>query len=137
MKYLNLFLISIVFVSCADKKEEKKQETKSNFPAPVVPEEKKIVTDGTEQTFYPNGQLKTEGQMEKGKREGRWVSFYENGLPWSETHFKNGVRDGATTTWYENGQKRYTGFYTNNKPSGKWIFWDDQGNVAQEVNYDK
>ena len=97
----------------------------------------KNIDEGGERTYYPNGQLKMEGFLTDGKRDGRWISFYQTGIPWSETHFKNGKKEGPTTTWCENGQKRYTGYYKNDKPSGTWTFWDMQGNMVKEIDYGK
>src|SRR5688572_11306828 len=105
MRYIiYFFCLAFLFTSCKNEKQGEKKSSKNKFPAPAVKEApKQKITDGTEQTFYSNGQLKTEGTLVKGTREGRWAAFYEDGLPWSETHFKNGLRDGPTTTWYENG----------------------------------
>lgn len=83
---------------------------------------------------YKNGQVKMEGMIKDGKREGLWKSFYENGTQWSESFYVNGVKNGPTKTWYENGNKRYEGFYSNDAQSGQWKNWDEAGNLVP-ANY--
>lgn len=87
------------------------------------------------QVKYPDGQVKMEGNMQYGLREGKWVSFYENGMIWSETHFLKGQKNGPTTTWFPNGNKRYTGEFKNDNEFGTWIYYYENGKVAQEKKY--
>jgi len=88
-----------------------------------------------EQMFYPDGQLRMEGEYKNGQKDGHWISYYNNGNPWSEGFYKEGRNEGKTTTWHENGKKYYEGFYKNNERSGKWTFWDEDGNLVKEVDF--
>ena len=56
-----------------------------------------------------------------------------SGMSGSPVYIK-GKKIGPTATWYENGKKRYIGFYTDDVPTGKWIYWDENGNIAAERN---
>ena len=43
----------------------------------------------TEKEFYPNGNIKSESEMENGKQNGKTTTYYENGKVEMETMFKN------------------------------------------------
>jgi len=94
-----------------------------------------IANEGEYIKRYKNGVIEIRGMMKNGNRDGLWKSFYEDGTPWSETTFKDGIKNGKTTTWYPTGQMRYTGFYTNDKESGKWMYYDEKGNISNSTNY--
>ena len=49
--------------------------------------------------------------------------------------FKKGLMNGEASAWYKNGQIRRKGFYCKGQISGKWTFWDEQGNKYLEANY--
>ncbi|MEI6696648.1 MAG: hypothetical protein WCO13_11325 [Bacteroidota bacterium] len=87
--------------------------------------------------FYPSYKLQMKGFSANMHREGKWIYWYENGSPWSEGYYKNGENDSIRSVWYENGKKRYDGLYLNGKEIGKWKFYDEKGQLAKEVDYDK
>ena len=91
----------------------------------------------TELFFYPSYKLQMTGTSLNSKREGKWCYWYENGNPWSEGYYKNGENDSIRNVWYENGKKRYEGLYRNGKEAGNWKFYDEKGQLAKEVDYDK
>lgn len=88
-----------------------------------------------ESFFYPDGQLRMEGEYKEGVKDGHWISFYNNGNKWSEGYYTKGINNGKTITWHENGQKYYEGSYDNGKRSGIWKFWDENGEFIKEINY--
>jgi hypothetical protein len=129
-----LFIALIFIASCKEEVQPVDQE-----PNPELPEN---LVESFQQGeylymkhYYPNGQVKMEGNEKDGKREGKWVSWYEDGTPWSETWFQSDVRHGKTVVWLENGSKYYEGEYSQDKPSGIWLFYDETGNVIKEVQY--
>ncbi|HET6243267.1 MAG: hypothetical protein H0V01_01755 [Bacteroidetes bacterium] len=138
MKKLLILLIPflLVFFSC---NQSQIAEERNETPLETSPELKTEVIKSGEmalhKTFYKNGQLRIQGNMLNGKREGKWVSFYEDGMPWSETWFDKGRKHGSTTTWNSDGKKYYEGHFENNKESGKWTYWDENGSVIKEVEY--
>jgi antitoxin component YwqK of YwqJK toxin-antitoxin module len=85
---------------------------------------------------HENGQTYMEGAIKDGEREGLWVSFYPGGQKWSECEFSNGKGNGPVTVYYEDGKIRYTGFYSAGIPSGKWIYYDIQGDIVFEKDYE-
>ncbi len=85
--------------------------------------------------YYPDGQLRMEGEFKEGAKDGRWISFYNNGNKWSEGFYTDGINNGRTTTWHENGQKYYEGEFDKGQRSGTWKFWDENGEFIKEINY--
>jgi len=61
--------------------------------------------DVKQETFWPNGNKKIEGYLDKrGYREGQWLEWYEDGKEKSEENYKHGKKDGRFAEWYRNGQ---------------------------------
>ncbi len=87
--------------------------------------------------FYPSYKIQMLGSSLNKQRTGKWSYWYENGNLWSEGYYKNGTNDSIRNVWYESGKKRYEGFYRNGKEAGKWKFYDEEGQFAREVDYDK
>jgi len=85
--------------------------------------------------FYPNGQVRMEGEFKEGAKHGRWVAYYNNGNKWSEGYYNKGINDGKTATWHENGQKYYEGAFKNGERAGIWKFWNEKGAFEKEINY--
>lgn len=53
---------------------------------------------------YENGQLKAEGMIENGKREGEWTEWYQNGKKASVSNYVEGRKWNAVS-WKPNGEK--------------------------------
>ena len=64
------------------------------------------------------------------------VFFSDSDLVKEEFTYKHGILHGAATTWYKNGQMRRQGYYSHGRISGKWEFWDEQGNKTVEAYYE-
>lgn len=150
MKSFRFFILIIVSLhSCKSetKSEKKVDSAKENKTENTTPTQNGlsinpsyVINDTLKNGFYTekyaNGQVKVEGNKFNGNRIGTWFTFYENGFPWSEGNYNDqGIRHGRTASYYENGQKRYEGNYENGEKKGKWQYWDEQGNLAQEVVY--
>lgn len=136
-KTILLFLIICGLISCSNEATDKViEEVKAEKTANPDSTTFTIVTlkdttqNGESIMKYANGQVKMQGLMKDGKREGLWKSFYENGTQWSESVFTEGIKNGKTSTWYENGNKRYDGFYTDDVESGVWTYWNEAGKVV-------
>ena len=62
--------------------------------------------NGPYNSYYENGNLKTEATYRNGKEDGPIRVYYENGQLWSESKYKNGV-EVAPIKWYdENGNPK-------------------------------
>jgi antitoxin component YwqK of YwqJK toxin-antitoxin module len=85
-----------------------------------------------------SGELLMEGPLNsKGEKNGLWKSYYPNGNVWSEGEFKDGLDHGIRKAYYENGQKRFEGKYENGRKRGMWIFWDENGKESSREMLDK
>ncbi|MDQ3190029.1 MAG: hypothetical protein M3Q58_00385 [Bacteroidota bacterium] len=142
MKTLLLLLIpvSLLIFSCnsSQNTEDIEQVPVETLVNPVPEIKTEIIKSGEmdlHRTYYKNQQIRTQGNLLKEKKEGKWVSFYEDGMPWSETWYINGQKHGSTVTWHSNGKKFYEGHFEKGKESGKWTYWDEQGIVVKEVEY--
>ena len=66
------------------------------------------------------------------------VSWYPNGQVMEEVEVNdNDDYHGTFVSFYENGQKKEEGQYRDNKKHGRWIKYDEKGNITEEVVYDK
>lgn len=133
-----VLLAAVVLSSCGGGEKKsvengKKDSTEVNKDAAIDPNAGMV--EGMNEIKYPNGQLQMKGEMLQGKRHGVWFSYYENGLKWSEDTYNLGARDGKCVSFYESGQVRYIGYYTNNIKSGKWDFYDEEGNLTKSESF--
>ena len=86
--------------------------------------------------YFPGKQQPAEETFFKnGLRHGKSVKFYDNGSIMSVTHFAEDLPDGPFAFYFENGSKQIEGVYRAGMKTGKWISWDDQGNVLSEESY--
>lgn len=88
--------------------------------------------------YYESGKKRVEGHYNaEGKKDGKWLYWYENGNKWSEGYFTNGLDDKKRTTWHENGELHFTGRLDQGKRVGIWKFFDENGKMTKELDYDK
>lgn len=91
-----------------------------------------------EREYYEDGNLLKEGRLgDSEKRDGHWKSYYRDGVVWSEGDYIDGVRNGKTVTYYANGNKYYEGQFAKAKKVGVWKFWNEDGELNKEVDFDK
>lgn len=131
MKQLfSLLILAIILFSC--KNEPKKKEEKHPLETP------KARKDYYEEYYPGTKQLKIEGPKDtKNKRHGIWKSYNPVGGLISMTEFKHGVKNGITIVNYDSGKTRYTGENINGQPSGIWRFYNADGTLAEEKNYNE
>lgn len=131
MKYLSIiFVFTVLLFSCGNEPEKKAKNTPSE-----TPETRK----NYHVEYYPGTkQLKIEGATNDEKqRNGMWKSYNPVGGLISMTAFKDGKKHGVIIVNYDSGIVRYTGEYTEDNPSGVWKFYNEDGTLAKEENYDK
>jgi antitoxin component YwqK of YwqJK toxin-antitoxin module len=133
-----MLLVVLVLFGCGPKLEEVVMESYDDGTPKIIRyykgegKEKTMVKEGY---FYPDGQIRMEGEYLHGVKHGLWVSYYQDGTKWSEGHYIDGINNGTTTTWHENGQKYYEGFYKNGERAGIWKFWAEDGAFLKEIDY--
>ncbi len=63
------------------------------------------------------------------------VVFRNSDLVKEEFTFRNGVLQGEALAWHKNGQLRRKGSYHKGQISGKWEFFNEQGQKTIEAYY--
>ncbi|MDH6459359.1 antitoxin component YwqK of YwqJK toxin-antitoxin module [Fusobacterium sp. PH5-7] len=93
--------------------------------------------------YYKNGNIKTIGYFKKGKKKGIFKTYDEaDGSLWLEQYYETGEENELIKCkfYYKNGQieKEGTAYERNNwEISGKWKYYDMQGNLKKIEIYDK
>ena len=54
-------------------------------------------------TFYPNGNIKTEGEYQDNILTGLYREYYLNGKLWKQWNFEDGLENGLSTWYFEDG----------------------------------
>lgn len=89
-----------------------------------------------EEKFYEDGTMEYTGAYDnEGNRHGEWKYFYPAGSIWSIGNYDHGIKTGKKEVYWPEGQLRYEGFFANDKKSGHWKFYDLEGKVIQEADY--
>lgn len=142
MKNTPLLLVFVLLVSCGGETDNDDLETKipenqtSDSSSTSIKEQLVIHPGGDHREYHPNGQIKIEGQYDMNKqRTGLWISYYDNGIKWSESFYVDGKKEGHSITFFPNGSPRYVGEYKDDKQTGLWTFYDEEGNVIKEEEY--
>ena len=125
----------LFFSSCSAQLTEKVKTQYPNGQARLVQYYDKHDHCVKETEYYESGQVKMEGGMKDGKRNGEWKAYFPDGRVQSIGAFKDDMRTGAATVWQENGNLLQEGFYKNGRHVGHWKFYDEQGNLVKEVDY--
>tara|TARA_Y100001934_G_C12378759_1_gene790926 strand:- start:1992 stop:4079 length:2088 start_codon:yes stop_codon:yes gene_type:complete len=81
------------------------------------------------------------GAIRSGKLDGPWTYWNNDGLLSAKKHYDKGIPWGQYTTYHPLGHKLADGIvkglddYRNLIKDGKWLFWDEQGILKEEVHY--
>jgi uncharacterized protein len=82
--------------------------------------------------YYPGGQPASEGQLKKGKNDGRWKYYYPEGSIRSEFLYVNGLAEGATVEFFRSGAKKFDSYYKGGELHGYFIEYYEHGQIKQE-----
>lgn len=85
--------------------------------------------------FYSTMRLRSEGTVHNGRREGRWVFYHPNGQVQVETTYIDGKEEGEYRVLRDNGAPVYIGHYEGGRPTGVWEAYDQDGNLAERMDY--
>lgn len=136
MKKVFLFIAMVFAIaSCTPKLTEQVEVKFPNGQPQLVKMIDKSGNCVKEIEYYDSGQVKMEGKMKDGKREGEWKAYLRDGRPWSIDNFKDGELDGSSTVYWENGNLRWEGYYKVGKHCGHWKWYDEQGILLREDDY--
>ena len=81
------------------------------------------------------------GAIRAGRLDGPWTYWDNNGLISAKRYYDKGVPWGQYTTYHSLGHKLTDGTvkgfddYGNLIKDGKWLFWDENGILKEEVHY--
>ena len=101
----------------------------------IIPYLKNIPPNGKRKIYYPNGNIKYEGDYMNDKFEGKGILYYENGNKHYEGNFVNNKFEGKGIIYYENGDIGYEGDFENDKSEGKGIFYYENGIKGYEGDF--
>jgi antitoxin component YwqK of YwqJK toxin-antitoxin module len=135
MNIKHYFLCLIVILStnfCKNKNNstQTKDEKISSKQDTIAP-----VKDGPYTEYYKNGNLKAEGEILNGLREGTWISYSAEGVIMSKCDYTKGVKNGNIEVFHPNGNTLYKGKYENNKEIGVWEFYSIDGKKQKTKDY--
>ena len=94
------------------------------------------VAHGSYSSWWPNGQLATQGEYSDGQQHGAWLGWYPNGRPEFEAHFDLGVLNGVWREWRENGSPITDGGYESGRRNGLWREYDTHGALIAQTRYE-
>jgi len=136
--FLIISQIAFLLFSCAPKEIEKIEASFEDGKPKLICVYQNI--DGVdvkvkERELYNNGNVRMEGVVKDGQREGLWKVYFDEGTLWSEGTYKNGKRNGEAKNYFPNGKLRYEGFFTDDKKSGHWKFYGEDGKLLEEKDF--
>lgn len=88
-----------------------------------------------EKNYFQSGQLKSEGWVTKGKKNGYWKFYSASGQLEKEGHFTN---DKAVKYWFlyhSNGIVKAQGELNGHDKIGWWLFYINNGKLSEKVEY--
>ncbi|MBI2967854.1 MAG: toxin-antitoxin system YwqK family antitoxin [Bacteroidetes bacterium] len=134
---LSLIPFILFLISCSQTATVTEQSFPDGKPKTVITY---AIDDSTKNIrsiveYYPDGNLRFEGEYRGGKKNGIWIYYFQNCNKWSEGSYKNGLADGKFSVWRENGSLRYEGYFSNGKKLGAWKFYDESGKLIKEEEF--
>ena len=122
MKYLFVFLLVGLMVSCGDASGDASENVKP-----------KLKEYSYDEVTKPNDILLLKKNMKPVT--GIVKGNYEDGKLEYEGNYKDGKYDGLHRYWYEDGQLRSEGNWKDDKLDGLWRSWHENGQLESEDNY--
>ena len=137
MKNFILYItVPLWIMSCSDQSDQQINNTSDDAP-PSEEKLKDTVSRQVSEWYEGKEQIKMKGQIDENKqRHGKWVYYSQTGLELSMTTYTHGMKEGFSVVKYPNGALHYRGEYRNNVKVGLWSFYNDKGELVNELNYD-
>jgi uncharacterized protein len=83
-------------------------------------------------TFFPTGELQSEGTYKKGELDGEQKFYYRTGQLLSKYFHKDGQLQGESTDYYLNGPKKSISHYVDNALDGYYQSFFQNGQLESE-----
>lgn len=94
------------------------------------------VKDGPWKEFYPDGQLRSEGNYRNGNRIGKWRFYHPNNNLEQEGNYNNQGNPGGTWKWYyDNNSLLREESFLNGESEGIFTEYDENGKVIIQGEY--
>lgn len=94
------------------------------------------VKDGPWKEYYEDGQLRSEGLYNLGKRVGRWKFYHQNGSIEQEGNYNTqGNPEGAWKWYYDNALVQREESFRNGQSDGLYTEFDEKGAVVVQGEY--
>ena len=90
------------------------------------------VREGLYLDFWHNGQKKSRGHYQAGKKQGDWEFHFNQFTVSAKGKFKDDMREGPWNLFWENGGLRAQGEYRAGRETGTWREWNAQGVLTLE-----
>lgn len=100
-KVFYFLAFSVSFYSCNDAPVD--FETLQNRSGLYFEVNQKDPFSGETISLYESGQVKSQGAILDGLKNGHWVEYYENGQKKSEGTYQLSLKEGKWEYWHENG----------------------------------
>lgn len=85
-------------------------------------------------TYYVNGNKRSEGRYNRGKKDGFWIEYWPNGNKMSECCYVQDIPTGLCTAYYKNGRRELQGHCIETTSAsldgtkeGVWCHYADDG----------
>jgi antitoxin component YwqK of YwqJK toxin-antitoxin module len=96
----------------------------------------KNLRHGSAKAWFSNGQPKSDGYYQEGKKSGTFTFWHENGQVASTGEYRDDKPEGTWVWWHDNGQKSAVGTYQNGALIGDWRWWSEDGKLTKQQTYD-
>lgn len=94
------------------------------------------VKDGPWKEYFEDGQLRSEGTYNLGKRVGKWRFYHQNSAIEQEGNYNNqGNAEGLWKWYFDNGNVEREESYRNGLTDGPYIEYDENGNVIVQGEF--
>ena len=135
MKRITIFFfLAFLMLACGDGLREEVVATFDNGQASLARVYNRDNQWVRELYYYESGQLRMEGAIRDGQRDGEWISYFPDGKVQSRGFFEKGKRTGKATIYHENGNLYIEGYYKDGEKTGLWIYYDEQGYETSRVD---
>lgn len=91
--------------------------------------------EGTETTWYPNGQIAVQAHYANGVMEGPMTAYAENGMIQSVAPYSGGRLEGIAQTFHPDGKVQSAEAYSGDALNGRSAFYRPDGSLEMELRY--
>lgn len=97
----------------------------------------KLGNNGTIREYYMSGALLAERQYKDGSLHGISKEYTELGKLKAQENYSDGLKDGYFTYYHDNAKIATEGWYVKDKMEGEWRYYYDNGNLKDIIFYQK